>query len=122
MNGIVEISIKGEKHTLQFGVQACMLFQDLAIKNTIDPLSPVNHVKMLGDLFYCGLVGYKLRMQQPVLDYPEAIDLFNKFAEEDDFEQGTAKIWNTYSESKWGSALVNYGQTVKKKLEEESLP
>lgn len=120
MNGIVELSIGGEKLTLQFGVQACMLFQDYAMKNTLDPLSPENHVKLLCDLFYCGLYGWHLRNQSQILTYAEAMEWFDKFSEEPTFEQDHVRIWQTYQSSKWGTALIEYGQAVKKKLEEEN--
>jgi hypothetical protein len=118
MNGIVEVNIEGEKLTLQFGVQACMLFQDMTVKNTLDPLSPENHMKVISDLFYCGLYGWHLRNQAPVLSYAEAMDIFDKVAESPTFKEDQEKIWITYSQSKWGSELISFGKDVKKKLEE----
>lgn len=119
MNGIVEILIGGQIHTLRFGVQACMLFQDIAIKNALDPTSKENEIKLMGDLFYCGLFGAALRQQKQAPTYDYAMSLFDDFSLEDSFAVDQQRIWTEWSESKWGSSLIALGkEALKKKVEE----
>lgn len=120
MNGIVEITINDHKHQLSFGVQSCMIFQDLAVKNAMDPTSKANEVKLIGDLFYSGLVGHALRNQKPAPTYAQAMDLFDLFSCEPTFIEENATIWGTWRQSKWGSDLIAVGsESLKKKAETE---
>lgn len=124
MNGIVEITVSGKLVTLQFGAQACMLFEEMALQNAMDPMSKENHVKLMCDLFHCGIAGYQLRTRRPVTTYDQNMDLFDQFAAESDFKTDMELIWKTWGESKWGSELIATGDKEKKKLEEleESQP
>lgn len=121
MNGVVEITIEGNKHTLMFGVQACMIFQDLAVQNALDPNSKANEIKLISELFYSGLAGYAIRSRKQSPSFEAAMDLFDKFSLEENFIVEHAEIWNTWRESKWGSSLIANGEeALKKKAELES--
>lgn len=122
MNGVVNITIEGKLYTLRFGVQACMLFQDMSLKNPINPLinKEQNTIKLISELFHCGLFGNSIRNGEATLSMGETMDLFDKFGCEADFTDGCAKVWDAWSQSKWGSELIALGEEVKKKLERES--
>lgn len=117
MNGVVEITIEGETHTLRFGVQACMLFQDMSLKNPINPLisKDQNTIKLISELFHCGLFGDAVRNGRATKNIGESMDLFDKFGEELHFADSCKKIWDAWAQSKWGSDLIALGEEVKKK-------
>lgn len=119
MNGVIEITIDKKPYTFRFNVHACMLFQKKALNNSMSELSSEAHIKLMGDLFYCGLYGQSMRTQTEPLNYEAAMDLLDKFSEEDHFMESTAKLWDAWKVSKWGSELVTFGEEIKKKLDEQ---
>lgn len=117
MNGIVEVNAGGKKTVLRFGYIACMEFEKLIFKNATQ-----NSAKVFTDLIYSGLLCEAVRNEKAIPDYGVAYDLLEVLTSEEDYNEQTLKIWNTYNESKWGQDFqkrLNELNTKKKEDSEE---
>lgn len=106
MNGIVEIAIGNDTHTLRFNVQGCAIFEQRAAVNSLLPSSPENVVKLSGDLFYSGLCGQAFRAQKPIPTWDEAMDLFDLCGAEPTFDAILSNLWETYFSSTAGQRAI----------------
>jgi len=118
MNGVLEIEIKGQKHTLRFGVQAGLLFKSYIVQHKMKAGTLESNYALLGDLFYCGLYGEAIRKQRQPLTYEEAMDLFDEFGSEENFANDSNRMWAAWGESSAGHELINLSQQALKKKEE----
>lgn len=118
MNGIIDIKVPilGEKR-LVMNYFASMEFEKAVFRNAND-----NTAKMFTDLVYSGLYGDSMISANQMPTYQEAVLLVAEMAEQDDFDEVSMKIWNTYNESKWGAdfqkRIAAFNEENKKKAEE----
>lgn len=99
MNGIAEVTIKGEVYALKFGIHAVSALEQMQLNNTLPIGSIEGNLKFLSDLFYCGLYGNSIRKQVPTIPYEKALDLFELLAVEPDSTAQFDHISNAYFES-----------------------
>jgi len=115
MNGITDVTIKGEKHQLRFGMQAFLIFQDRSTKNS----APVNSIeaglKSVCDLFFAGMTGNCIRNEMPIKSFAECCDLFDELSMEPDFNDQVSKIWECFGDSIKNISNAAENKTVKKK-------
>lgn len=113
-NGVFEIKTELGVTKLRFGYMASMEFEQRFFKN-----ATTNSAKIFTDLIYSGLYCEAVRSENPIPEYEQASTLIDFMSEQDDFDEVSIKIWNTYNESKWGKSFAQRIKefTDKKKAE-----
>jgi len=99
MNGIVDVTIKGEVYSLKFGMQAIASLEERTTKGGLLITSTEGYSKFLSDLLYCGLLGNSIRKDIAIIPYDESMDLFEILSMQDDAADQYAKMTKCYFDS-----------------------
>jgi len=116
MNGIIEITVPSGKKRLVMNYYATMEFEQAFFKNTTG-----NNAKIFTDLVYSGMYGEAMLSYTQMPTYQEAVMLVSEMADQDNFDEVSLEIWDTYNQSKWGKDFqkraVEFALEQKKKAE-----
>lgn len=111
-NGIAQIKVGGEIHSLLFGRAAVQEMSNRSIKNLTD-----NSAKLLTDLVFSGIMNHNIKYDLPRVEYSDVYDLVENFADEEDAKEQEKKLWETFEASRWGSQWVDELNEIKKKVQ-----
>jgi len=99
MNGVAKVTIKGKEYPLKFGVQALMRYEERGKKSTVSDDDNINVITASINVFYAGLVGSNIRLEQPIISYADASDLYDELSLEEDYNEQLTAIWAAFNES-----------------------
>lgn len=119
MNGVVDITVNGKKHTLRFGMMGVLEFER---QNFINPTT--NNAKIIVDLLYGGLYGEAMAKGKSPVAYHTIVQLHDEMAEQEDYPAQIESVWKAFGESKYGSEYLKKMQELAdaaKKKADESL-